>query len=384
MALNEERDRLLNKIFASPQFSYADSLKRVLKYVCEHASDPEAPAPKEYEIAVRVLNRADSFDPKLDPVVRVSMSEIRERLRAFFASGEGIVEPFRLVIPKGHYRAVFEAALPAEVELPAASHSSNLRRFWAPYLAPTASNLVFHTEPLFLRDDSSGLYLRNLYVNDCATGLPELQRRVPPLAQLSLKPCYHYLSSGEVYCMFSLSRMFQDLDSQLQMRNSRVSFWSEVWASNLILLGCSRTNSLMDSLQSGSEILITDDALEIRNPRRNEQRRYHSERYLDGKLRRCTEYALVSRRPGLGGDCAVTLIASNHGNAIQGAGHFLTLDHEVELLIRHMGMDSGAQVPERFQLILRVNMIDVNDEVVGVEYVTHRIPQSPSSKPRHL
>ena len=373
MALNEQRERLLSRIFASRQFSYTASLKSVLKYVCEHAGDPAGPALKEYEIATQALGRPGSFDPKLDPVVRVSMTEIRERLRTFFEN-DRFPEALRVEIPKGQYRAIFESVVPAETE-PASPlpKVNNLRRFWGKYLTSSNPNLLLHTEPLFFRENDLGLYLRNLYVNDRATGLADMRKRLPPTAKLSLEPCYHYLSSGEVYCVFALSHLFQELGASLEIRNARLCFWNEVRFSNMILLGCNRTNSFMDSLQGGSEIFISDDAIEIRNPRQGEQRRYNCRRQLDGKLRRCTEYALVSRRTGPGGNRAVTMIASNHGNAVLGAGQFLTVENSMEVLLSRMGFGGTAPIPQHFEVILQVDMIDVDDEVVGIDYVTHRI-----------
>ena len=36
-------------------------------------------------------------------------------------------------------------------------------------------------------------------------------------------------------------------------------------------------------------------------------------------------------------------------------------------------MDRASVLPDRFQVLLRVDMIDLDDEVVNVEYVSHRI-----------
>ncbi len=371
--MTEAQEKLVGRVLSSSQFVYADSLKRILQYICAHASTVDAPTLKEHEIATQTLNRPDSFDPKLDPVVRVSMTHIREKLSAYFET-EGADEPLRLTIPKGRYRAVFEA--PEELrQAPIAADNSapSLHRFWQPYLLPQANNVILHTEPLFFRDQEHGTYIRNLYVNDRATGVQELMHRDPELAKRPLGPCFHYLSSGEVYCMLSLTRMFHNLNARADTRNSRISFWNEVRDANLILLGCTRTNSFMDSLQGDDAgYVLTDDAIEVVDPRPPEQASYRESRFKDGKLHRFTEYALITRRPGPAPDRSVTVISSNHGNAVLGAGHFLTLDQQVEKLLRQMGQDGSEPLPSQFQIILRVDMIDFDDEVVNVEYVAHR------------
>src|ERR1035441_9426459 len=89
---------LLNRILASPYFAHTVTLGRILTYVCENTVDTQNRI-KEYEIATEVLRRDRSFDPKLDPVVRVSMKGIRERLEKYFDDA-GQRESLRLVHPQ--------------------------------------------------------------------------------------------------------------------------------------------------------------------------------------------------------------------------------------------------------------------------------------------
>lgn len=94
---------------------------------------------------------------------------------------------------------------------------------------------------------------------------------------------------------------------------------------------------------------------------------------LDGKLQRLTEYALITRRPGPCANCAVTTIASNHGNAVYGAGNYLTIEDNIRKLLHEMQLKPGDTMPGNFQIVLRVELIDVDDEVVNVECVRYQI-----------
>lgn len=364
----------------SRRFSVAESLKRVLQFVCEKTAEAESPSLKEYEIATEALSRPGSFDPRLDPIVRVTMTQIRERLREYFET-EGRDEPLVLDIPKGQYRALFRRSDRAHDEIPEVrsfKEVSARRRFWAPYLESGLQNIVLHTEPLFFRDDANSTYIRNLHVNDRRTGLEQVRNLDPLLRDRELEPCFHYLSSGEVYCIFALNRMFQELHAPLDMKNSRICFWNEIRHSNLILLGSTRTNSFMDSLQGEGGFVMTRDSIECATGRSKKPLSYRASRSMDGKLSRLVDYALVSRRPGAAPGCAVTTIASNHGNAVYGAGHFLTLEDRVAKLLNAMGVREHAPLPREFQIVLRVEMIEVDDEVVNVEYVTHRMAEMAS------
>lgn len=203
--------------------------------------------------------------------------EIRERLRQYFEN-EGRLEPYRLMIPKGRYRATFEEVqrdtTTAIVDDPALC----LKLFWEPYLQANAQNVILHTEPLFFRDDRSDTYVRNWYVNDRSRAEEELCAHDPETAKRGMSPCFHYLSTGEVYTVLALARLFQQLHAPLDTRNARLSTWNEVRQSNLILLGCTHTNSFMDTLQCGG-FTMSANSIEVTDGQ-GEKCSYRSSRYL--------------------------------------------------------------------------------------------------------
>jgi hypothetical protein len=382
MALAPEEQALIQRIFLSRHFSYADSLRRILRYLCENASGPEAKPIKEYELAVFALGRPDSFDPKTDPVVRVSVASIRDRLRAYFEN-EGREEKTAVSVPKGRYLVLFAErtdvpASPQPIQPAVRQRRPALERFWRPYVtrpagAEAPSNVVMYTEPLFFRDDEQGTYTRSLYVNDRAASPDELKKKVRAKDAAALRPCYHYLSAGEVHCSFALIRMFAELHAPLDIRNARLSAMNDFRQANLVLLGSTRTNHFMDAMQGGKGFLMTADAIENPQPRAKEEKAYRGRRYMDGKLPRFTEYCLVTRRPGLSPGTACTIFASNHGRAIQGVAHVLTTETQVEALYAAMELAGDAPLPDYFQVLFEVEMIDLDDEVVNVRHASHRI-----------
>jgi hypothetical protein len=372
LAMKEAQRRLLERILESTHFRHAPSLKRILQYLCERAGDEGPASLKEYDIALDVLGRSRSFDPKTDPIVRVSIAAIRQRLQAYFESA-GRNEPLRLEVPKGLYRAVFSVQPSAgtrpeelEAQLPA------LKRFWQPYLLGHVNNLLVYTDLLFFRDDL-GSYVRNIYVNSLSGGLEEIRKRLPIDASRPLKPSFHFLSAGEVHAMLSLLQLFAQLKAPLAVRNSRFTSWNELRFSNLVLLGSSRTNSFLDSLQGGNNFVITAEAIRNLEPRAGEEPAYAGQRYMEGKLEKAAEPAVVTRRPGLTPGTAVTMISANHGRGIEGAGNLLTLESELAGVLESSGFNREGALPEHFQLLLRVHMVDFDEEVLNVEYMSHRV-----------
>jgi hypothetical protein len=368
----EAQRRLLERILESPHFTHAPSLKRILQYLCERAGEAGPASLKEYDIAVDVLGRPQSFDPKTDPIVRVSIAAIRQRLQAYFESA-GKTEPLRLEIPKGLYRAVFSEYPSGETRRDeGAATLPTLRRFWQPYLSGEFNNLVVYTDLLFFRDDL-GSYVRNIYVNSLSGGLEEIRKRLSIDASRPLKPSFHFLSAGEVHAMLSLVQLFAQLKAPLAVRNSRFTSWNELKFSNLILLGSSRTNPFLDSLQGDTNFIITADVIRNREPRPGEEPNYVGQRYMEGKLEKAVEPAVVTRRPGLTPGTVVTMICANHGRGIEGAGNLLTLESDLAAVLESTGLNRAHELPAYFQLLLRVHMVDFDEEVINVEYVSHRV-----------
>jgi len=368
-SMQRSQRALLKRILASCAFSRTLNLGRILSYVCEQTANSERSL-KEYEIATEVLRRPKSFDPRVDPVVRVSMMGVRERLRAYFA-GEGKQETLQLAIPKGQYRAKFfdvPLILP-----PTGEADTDVRRwFWKPYLRSGLSNLIVSTEPLFFRAGSE-TYVRDADINDPVRGPQQIKERLPELGAKPVCPSYHYLDAGEVHSILLLMHFFHDMGVGAEMRNARTVTWNEIGHSNLILIGCSRTNPFVDRLQEQTGFVIMEGEIRNLSPREGELHSYTGGRYQDSKLLRYREYVLVDRKSGVSHFSTVTTIASNHGRAIEGATNQLVIASELTKILSRMSLDKEANLPSRFQILLRVEMLDLDDEIVDVEYVSHRV-----------
>lgn len=358
----EQQEALLRDLFASRQFSHADNLKRILRYLVERWREAPAAPPKEYEIAVHALNRPDSFDSRIDPIVRVCVSTIRERLAAYYAT-EGRSAPWRLELPRGQYLVRFVPGL--EQGLQAWQASRPVARMWGGYLSAAYPNVVVYTEPLFFCD-GRGRYFRDWQVNTVAGGAEQIRASWGIPAEMEVEPVYHYLSSGEMHCLLSLTRMFHEAGVPVETRNCRQLHWNELSRCNAVLLGSPRTNPFLRQLQAGLPVVVHDEHIEAQEQAGAAPRVLRGRRYWDGALLRMTEYAVVTRRPGLAPGSSVTLIAANHGRAIEGAAQSLTLDNEMEAILGALCPAAGQELPERFQILLRVETVDIDDQVASV------------------
>lgn len=105
-------------------FVQARQLSGLLAYTVEETLEGRAAHIKETTIGVDVFGRPPSFDPRVDPIVRVQATKLRARLKEYYET-EGAHEPLRVIFPKGGYVPLIEPRRtenpPVAAEAPAAA-----------------------------------------------------------------------------------------------------------------------------------------------------------------------------------------------------------------------------------------------------------------------
>src|SRR5688572_18683468 len=100
--------RQLERILRSETFCNAPSLSRLLRHLVEQAIKGNASPSKEYSIGVEVFNRGESFDPRIDTIVRVQARRLRAKLVEYYAV-EGRADAVVIELPKGRYQPRFRS-----------------------------------------------------------------------------------------------------------------------------------------------------------------------------------------------------------------------------------------------------------------------------------
>ena len=112
MSQQAERDtavrRVLNNIVQSKTFRPVDRLQRFLTYIVEETLAGRGDQLKEYPVGVDVFGKDPSFDPRMDPIVRVQARRLRMRLVTYYAE-EGQSDPVVVELPKGGYTPTFRS-----------------------------------------------------------------------------------------------------------------------------------------------------------------------------------------------------------------------------------------------------------------------------------
>ena len=105
----------IERILASPEFVNAERLSRFLRFTVEKAAAGQGDQLKEYVIGVEVYDRGNSYDPRIDAIVRVEAGRLRAKLQRYY-DHDGRQDPIIISLPKGGYAPTITKRLPVSVE----------------------------------------------------------------------------------------------------------------------------------------------------------------------------------------------------------------------------------------------------------------------------
>lgn len=97
----------LRRILASEDFQASARLKRLLEFLVLETLEGRGDDLKAYTIALGVFGRDPSFDPQVDPTVRVEAGKLRSKLERYYYINND--DPIRIDVPKGRYVPSFTA-----------------------------------------------------------------------------------------------------------------------------------------------------------------------------------------------------------------------------------------------------------------------------------
>lgn len=95
----------------SKTFRQVDRLQRFLTYIVEETLAGRGDQLKEYPVGTDVFGKESSFDPRMDPIVRVQARRLRMRLVTYYAE-EGQSDTVVIELPKGGYTPTFRITEP--------------------------------------------------------------------------------------------------------------------------------------------------------------------------------------------------------------------------------------------------------------------------------
>ena len=96
----------LERVLADPQFQSTERNRKFLRFVAEELFQGHESSVKAYSIAVDVFGRPSSFDPAIDPIVRIEATRLRASLTRYYEL-HGRDGGVRIDLPRGRYIPTF-------------------------------------------------------------------------------------------------------------------------------------------------------------------------------------------------------------------------------------------------------------------------------------
>ena len=400
-----ELDSLLATVFVKEQ----THLRALLEYLGRKAIDEPGQAVKEFTIGVEALGKADDYDPRIDPTVRVGIGRLRTKLAEHYdspAAGGSV----RIDIPKGQYQLAFSVRqhsaappesgvwtgrvvpavamslvgfvvgilatllLPSGNRLTTGELAPELRAFWRSHLEPSKPTLVVYGTPLLIKLDR--WLLRDSRVNRWddlprAEGLSALLASVPGAVP---EPGYEYTGSGEADGVFLVTRLLAPRVGSLAVKRSATLNWDDFRDTHVVLLGSHKFNRQLADLPYELKYMPMSRPSRLANtrPAPGEPAAYTTV-FGPGRDTIAEEYAVVSSLPGIGPNTHMTVLSAPSSDGTAAAAEFVTRADTLRLFLDRLHRDrlSLDALPSAFQVVIRVRMKD--GVAVQFDYVTHHV-----------
>lgn len=303
-----DNDRYLgqiDKIIHSHSFRKAESLCRLLSYLANHAIAHPGVSLKEYQIAIEVFGRPESFDPQTDAAIRVQAGRLRSKLNEYYTH-EGISDPIVVEMPNGVYALAFHerevsSAIPghsvADVHtLPAthaAEHSDSHRpdtgtkspgdRKWLFAVVVLSVALVVAVAAIAMLMSSSKIVQpsrsteriapvlrsfwsqfttgpdapRVIFSNAAFVGRPETGMRYLNPARDSRDVILdHYTGVGEVLAVHDLDNIFSQLNDSIDVKRGSLFTLDDAKDHDLIFVGSPAENLTLLDMPGSQEFVF--------------------------------------------------------------------------------------------------------------------------------
>lgn len=115
----------VERVLSSGVFAASERMCRFLRFAVERSLEGRGGELKEYLLGVEIFDRSPSFDPRVDPIVRVEARRLRSKLRSYYET-HGRDDALIIEFPTGTYAPRFRRRGAADQDAPATQMAGNI------------------------------------------------------------------------------------------------------------------------------------------------------------------------------------------------------------------------------------------------------------------
>jgi hypothetical protein len=422
----------MDRLLSNKRFANAPMKRRFIQLICKAYLDGRAEELNEYMIGCEVFGRNNSYNPALDPIVRVGAHELRKKLESYYKD-EGKNDDILLDVPIGSYIPVFtrrthapeivetpEIDPPVPIPIPISitdsiNHRQIFIRIGLGVLVSAMMILVYLNWQLRqqIKREAAPKKVTEIY-NRIWGGL--LKEANPALLVLSNPPVYRFgktadglagpytdlttaeskvmeeifmrerlviknwsphrlmlsydehTSIGETIGLFRIASVFNKMGKNLVLKQSRTVSAEDLKNHDSILLGSGWVNEWQESMPVRKCFTTGAGAVIINHNLPPGQKQRYEARYDEETGRLIEDYAVITVKPGISERKTLIVLAGMHSAGTQAAAEYLTDEEYLADLNRRL-LELSDTIPRYFQVLLRVSVDNGTPTKISVEKV---------------
>lgn len=384
----------IERIENSHTLHSSESLRRLFRYLADHALEHPGSPLKEYQIATEVFGRPPDFDPQLDSTIRVQAGRLRGKLAEYYAS-EGAEDPILIELPKGGYVLSFqprppEVSKPSGPELVPAARAtatgfSRLRMavlalallllaaiaVIASLLAARRSSVVASAgatvpavyatfwEPFIAGKEEPWVVFSNAaFVGRPETGIRYFDAARDKTPQVILD---HYTGVGEVLAVHNLDLVFNRLRRPIRVKRGSLFSLDDAKNNDLIFVGSPAENLTLLDIPSTSQFIFQrvafgerkgDLAIVNVHPREGEPKDFRGSPATEPLNE---DYAIIALVRGMDPSHSVLILAGTTTMGTQAAVEFVCGETSLRQLLQRLNVADYGEI-KPFEAVVRVKV----------------------------
>jgi hypothetical protein len=427
----EEIADAVARVVNSRTFRGKETLQRLLLYLCDRMLNGSAEALKEHTIGVELFGKPNDYDPQEDASVRVQIGRLRQKLEEY-SRANGTSDPIIIELPKRqfalqfHYQAQRTEAVPAVIESesivttrasasatgsllspqpwrklswpslllgalivtlvwsgwnfwqPRASdhrratvaESRELNELWRPFLASDRPVTMAMRMRPFLRYDHGVIWewgLNEKPLDEQEAALAGLQGQLNTRVLVPWEKTY--TSFGEANGIFLLTRLFEGLNRDMELKRNDTLTWEEIAERNVIFLGAGKYGAPFDRIPFEFAFEQRGDCIVNLHPRAGEETTFTTVRPAPPDFVQSEDYALISLVPGLHGKGEALAFGAASSSGLWAAVQYMTDPRYARELIAKLKGDKEF-LPSHYQVVIHARFQSLVP--VEIKYVLHR------------